>query len=106
MSLYFNILRHIFPHGHRYKLLDFLSAGSIHAGERKVAMKVKYLTPRELSARWRLSHKTLEKWRHTKRGPPYIRVGKSIRYNLEIIESFERVDTPFVEIFSKKIASS
>ncbi len=68
-------------------------------------MKVIFLTPKELANRWRMSPKTLEKWRYVKRGPPYIKVGKRIRYHLETIENFERMDFSYTEFFREKIAA-
>ena len=68
-------------------------------------MKVIFLTPRELASRWRMSHKTLEKWRYVKKGPPYVKVGKRVRYHLETIENFERMDFSYTEFFREKIAA-
>ena len=69
-------------------------------------MKVIFLTPRELASRWRMSHKTLEKWRYVKKGPPYVKVGKRIRYHLETIENFERMDFSYTEFFRANITAS
>ena len=49
-----------------------------------------YLTQRELAARWRLSHRTLERWRLLKAGPNFFRLGGKVRYSLDDVESFER----------------
>jgi hypothetical protein len=43
----------------------------------------------ELADRWRLSGRTLEKWRQTRRGPRYLRVGGRVLYPLEEVARFE-----------------
>jgi hypothetical protein len=48
-----------------------------------------HLTQLELADRWRLSGRTLEKWRHTRRGPRYLRVGGRILYPIEEVEAYE-----------------
>jgi hypothetical protein len=47
------------------------------------------LTQRELAERWRLSGRTLEKWRQTDVGPPHLKIGGRVVYRLEDIESYE-----------------
>jgi hypothetical protein len=44
----------------------------------------------QLSRRWRLSHRTLERWRWTGQGPSYIKIGRKVVYRLIDIEQFER----------------
>ena len=53
-------------------------------------MTTRHLNQVELSRRWCLSPRTLERWRWLKKGPVYLKVGGSIRYRLEDIESYER----------------
>lgn len=48
-----------------------------------------YLTQRDLCLRWRLSGRTLERWRAEDAGPAWYVIGGSIRYRLEDIEEFE-----------------
>jgi hypothetical protein len=43
----------------------------------------------ELADRWLLRPRTLEKWRQTDRGPPYLRIGGRIVYRLEDVIAFE-----------------
>lgn len=47
------------------------------------------LTPDDLAARWRMTSCTLSQWRWNGKGPPYIKMGKGILYDLEVIERFE-----------------
>jgi len=48
-----------------------------------------HLTQIELAERWRLSGRTLEKWRQTRRGPRYLRVGGRVLYPAGEVEAFE-----------------
>jgi hypothetical protein len=43
----------------------------------------------ELAERWKVSARTLEKWRQTRRGPPYLLIGGAIRYRIEDILAYE-----------------
>jgi hypothetical protein len=47
------------------------------------------LTQLEVAERWRLSGRTLEKWRQRRVGPRYLRVGGKVLYPLSEIERFE-----------------
>lgn len=49
-----------------------------------------YLTQRELAERWRLSGRTLERWRAEPYGPAWVNIGGSIRYPMRDIEEFEQ----------------
>lgn len=48
-----------------------------------------HLTQAELADRWRLSGRTLEKWRQTGRGPRHLRVGGRVLYPAEEVARFE-----------------
>lgn len=52
-------------------------------------MTTKHLNQIELSRRWNLSHRTLERWRWLKKGPTYLKIGGRVIYELAAIESFE-----------------
>ncbi len=43
----------------------------------------------ELAARWRLSARTLERWRTKGSGPGYLKLGQRVSYRLTDIEAFE-----------------
>ena len=43
----------------------------------------------ELAERWGMSAKTLQRWRTDKRGPPYIKLGKNVRYRQEDVHAYE-----------------
>ena len=48
------------------------------------------LNETQLSLRWNLSPKTLQRWRSEGIGPPAWHIGKSVRYLLMEVEAFER----------------
>lgn len=52
----------------------------------------------ELAVRWRISHRTLERWRWTGEGPKYLKVGGRVVYRVADIEAYEqtlvRTSTP------------
>ena len=48
-----------------------------------------YITVAELADRWRLTTRTLERWRAEHYGPPWITIGGSIRYRLDDVLAFE-----------------
>lgn len=50
---------------------------------------VRHLNQIDLSRRWRLSPRTLERWRWLKLGPPYVKVGGRVLYRLDDIEAHE-----------------
>lgn len=53
-------------------------------------MTTQHLDQVQLSRRWRLSPRTLEKWRTLKKGPPWIKAGGRVIYALAHIEAYER----------------
>lgn len=53
-------------------------------------MGMPFLTSRELAERWRLTPKTLDKWRCAGKSPPYEKIGSRILYKISEIEEFER----------------
>jgi hypothetical protein len=48
-----------------------------------------HLSQQELANRWRVSPRTLERWRHVGGGPGYIKIGSRVAYPLVDIEGFE-----------------
>lgn len=52
-------------------------------------MSPAFLTQVELAARWRISPRTLERWRWAGDGPRFIKIGGLVRYRLEDIKGFE-----------------
>ena len=52
-----------------------------------------YLTQTELAARWRISPRTLERWRWAGDGLRFIKVGGRVLYSLKDIEAYEAAQT-------------
>ncbi len=50
---------------------------------------IRHLTQIELARRWRISPRTLERWRWLGQGPHYLKIGGRVVYRLEDIEAFE-----------------
>lgn len=48
-----------------------------------------HLSQYELARRWRLSPRTLERWRWTGEGPSFLKIGGRVAYRLEDIEAWE-----------------
>jgi hypothetical protein len=49
----------------------------------------KHLNQIDLSRRWRVSPRTLERWRWMNEGPPYLKIGGRVLYRAADIEVFE-----------------
>ena len=49
----------------------------------------RHLNQIELARRWRISERTLERWRWERHGPPYLRVDGRVCYRLEDILAYE-----------------
>ncbi|MEG3639312.1 helix-turn-helix transcriptional regulator [Magnetococcus sp. PR-3] len=56
-------------------------------------MTIRHLNQIELSRRWGISHRTLERWRHLNEGPSYIKIGGRVVYRLEDVEQYELAHT-------------
>lgn len=52
-------------------------------------MPVRHLTQDELAKRWRISPRTLERWRWLRLGPQFLKIGGRVVYALEDVETFE-----------------
>ena len=52
-----------------------------------------YLTQVELAARWRISPRTLERWRWAGEGLPFTKVGGRVLYSLSDAEAYEAAQT-------------
>ena len=53
-------------------------------------MSVTHFNQVELAARWKISPRTLERWRWTGDGPAFIKIGGRVVYRLEDVETYER----------------
>ena len=59
------------------------------AGVSEQQSPVRHLTQVDVARRWRMSERTLERWRWLGQGPAYLKVGASVVYKVEDIESHE-----------------
>ncbi len=50
---------------------------------------IRHLNQVELSRRWSLSPRTLERWRWLGQGPQYLKIGGRVVYRLDDIEAYE-----------------
>jgi hypothetical protein len=50
---------------------------------------IRHFNQVDLSRRWNLSPRTLERWRWLKQGPEYLKIGGRVVYRLEDVEAFE-----------------
>jgi hypothetical protein len=53
-------------------------------------MIISHFSQAELAFRWRISPRTLERWRWSKTGPVFLKIGGRVIYRLEDIEAFEK----------------
>ena len=49
-----------------------------------------FMTAAEVADRWKIQPQTLSLWRMKNKGPNFTRIGGSIRYRREEIESYEQ----------------
>ena len=55
-------------------------------------MSITHLNQLELSRRWSISPRTLERWRWLGKGPQYLKIGGRVVYRLADIEAYEAAD--------------
>jgi hypothetical protein len=55
----------------------------------ELPVTTKHLNQIELSRRWSISPRTLERWRWLRQGPAYLKIGGHVVYRLDDIEDFE-----------------
>ena len=53
-------------------------------------MNQEFLSEVDLAVRWAMSSKTLTRWRGIRRGPPFVKLGKTVRYAMSDVLEFER----------------
>lgn len=56
-------------------------------------MSTTYLNQIELAARWRISPRTLERWRWCGDGPRFVKIGGRVIYPLADVEAYEAAQT-------------
>ena len=53
-------------------------------------MQEEFLSTKDVATRWKVSTQSLNRWRLLLCGPPYVQLGKAVRYKLSDILEFER----------------
>jgi Helix-turn-helix domain len=68
----------------------------------------KHLNQIELSRRWSISPRTLERWRWLRQGPRYLKIGGRILYRLDDVEAYEasQVHAPRAKPAGTPVAAS
>jgi hypothetical protein len=68
----------------------------------------KHLNQIELSRRWSISPRTLERWRWLREGPRYLKIGGRILYRLDDIEAYEasQVHAPAAKSAATSVAAN
>jgi hypothetical protein len=57
--------------------------------ERPTIVSTKHLNQIDLSRRWNVSERTLERWRWLRQGPKFLKIGGAVRYRIEDVEAYE-----------------
>jgi predicted DNA-binding transcriptional regulator AlpA len=52
-------------------------------------VEIAYVTQAELAERWRISPRTLERWRVIGQGPRFVKLGRRVVYRLSEVEAHE-----------------
>src|SRR3981081_1866778 len=67
-----------------------LAAGRMTSTPIPGAPATRHLTQADLACRWRISERTLERWRWRKTGPCYVKGGGRVVYRLSNVLMFEK----------------
>ncbi len=54
-------------------------------------LSIRHLNQIDLARRWRVSPRTLERWRWLKQGPAYLKVGNHVVYRVEDVQEYENM---------------
>jgi hypothetical protein len=54
---------------------------------------MRHLNQKQLAERWHISPRTLERWRSSRRGPRFIKIGARCIYRLADVEEYEEAQT-------------
>ncbi len=64
--------------------------GSSDIGDGGMLPHGRHMTRGELAQRWRVTPRTLDRWRAARTGPAWLRLNGRIRYRLEDVLAFEQ----------------
>ena len=68
---------------------DQAGSSRAHSDDVTAVRPTKHLNQIELSRRWTISPRTLERWRWLNEGPAYLKIGGRVAYRLEDVEAYE-----------------
>jgi hypothetical protein len=68
----------------------FVASQSKWSARKEADMKATCMNQLELAVRWRISHRTLERWRWTGEGPKFLKVGGRVVYRMSDVEEYEQ----------------
>ena len=66
-----------------------MSAATTNTRTAELSEGTRHLNQNDLSRRWTISPRTLERWRWRNEGPAYLKIGGRVAYRLEDIEAYE-----------------
>lgn len=66
----------------------------LYGGNMKENCKAQqYMDETTLATRWNVSTKLIQKFRLVGGGPAFVKIGRSVRYDLGVIEAYEQANT-------------
>lgn len=65
---------------------------------------LRHLNQVQLSRRWSISPRTLERWRWLREGPQYLKIGGRVVYRLDDVEAYETVRSRNADTLRKEQA--
>jgi hypothetical protein len=68
-------------------------------------MSLSLLHQIELARRWRISPRTLERWRWLGQGPAYLKLGGSVAYRMEDVLAYEAAQLRTTKEQAEKVLS-
>ncbi len=68
---------------------DQAGSSGARADDVTATRPTRHLNQIELSRRWTISPRTLERWRWLNEGPAYLKIGGRVAYRLEDVEAYE-----------------
>jgi hypothetical protein len=65
--------------------------------------KTSCLSVVDLATRWGISPKTLQRWRTKKGGPPYLKLSKRVKYQIEDVVAYEHQHKRMPQLWISKM---
>ena len=71
------------------RAMDHSPDAARQSSEQNPSVGTAHLSQVELARRWKLSPRTLERWRWQRLGPAYLKLGGRVAYRIQDVEAFE-----------------